>query len=196
MPLEVSLQQAAANALAAWIRTRLPDATVFARWPEPNVKLPPKAVSVLLAGPRVDEELDPVVVGRRDLSPTHAEYTWRMRLCKQPMQLDVWAKSDLARDDLVARLDRVLNASERDSIGAVRADPARNGVLLRVADGWDGFADFLFDAPGAFDTPDAAQRCEYRATYRGHAWMDLTMRAESPRLVAATLRQRLHDDDP
>ncbi len=192
----VSLQQAAANALAAWLRARITDATVFARWPEPTVKLPLRVVSVLLAGPRVDEELDPIVVARRHLSPTRAEYTWRMRLCKQPMQLDAWARSDIARDDLVARLDRALNASESDSVGATRADPVRNGVLLRVGDGWDGFADFLFDAPEAFDTPDAAQRCEYRATYRGHAWMDLTMRAESPRLVAVTLRQQLRDSDP
>jgi len=192
----ISLQQAAANALATWLRARVGDAVVFPRWPEPNVKLPPKAISVLLAGPRIDEELDPIPIARRDLSSTRAEYTWRTRLCKQPMQLDVWAKSDAARDDLIARLDRALNASERESIGVPRADPVRNGVLLRLGDDWNGFADFLFDAPNPFDTPDAAQRCEYRATYRGHAWMDLTMRAESPRLVAATLRQRLHESDP
>jgi hypothetical protein len=189
-----SLEQSAASALAAWLRARLADLTVWERWPEPNVKLPAKAVSVLLAGPRQDELLDPVPLGRRDLSSTRAEYTWRIRACKQPMQLDAWAKSDHARDDLVARLEPLLNASERDSLGTGPSSP-RNGVVLRLGHGWDGFADFLFDAPERMDTPDAVQRCEYRATYRGHAWMDLIVRAESPRLVAATLRARLREGE-
>jgi hypothetical protein len=84
-----------------------------------------------------------------------------------------------------------LNASERDSLGTGNADPARNGVLLRLGNEWDGFVDFLFDAPARNDTPDAAQRCEYRATYRGSAWMDLVRRAESPRILIARLRAEL-----
>jgi hypothetical protein len=192
MTLAVSLGQAAANALTVWLRARLSDVHVEPRWPEPHTKLPPKAITVLLAGPPAEELLEPVVVGRRDLPGGRAAYLWSVRISKQPMQLDVWAKSDLARDDLVARITRAVNASEADSIGAKRADPIRNGVLLRLGDGWDGFADFLFDGAGVNDTPDSVQRCEFRATARGHAWMNLTTVAESVRLARVAIEQRLH----
>jgi hypothetical protein len=69
----------------------------------------------------------------------------------------------------------------------------RQGVVLRLLEPWDGFLDFLFDSATANDTSDAAQRSEYRATARGHAWMDLTVRAESARLARATLRARISD---
>ena len=192
MTLAVSLGQAAANTLAAWLHARLPGVVVEARWPEPHTKLPPKAVTVLLAGPPVEELLDPIVVGRRDLPGGRAAYLWSIRLAKLPMQLDVWTKSDVARDDLVARLTRALNASEGESLGVRPSDPARNGVLLRLGDGWDGYSDFLFDGASTNDTPDSVQRCEFRATVRGHSWMNLTLVAESARLARVALIQRLH----
>ena len=184
----------AANTLAAWLKARLDGVAVHARWPEAGVKLAPKAVTVLLAGPREDELLEPVAVERVDTGRGRAIYTWRVRACKQPMQLDVWTTSHAARDDLVARLERAVNVSEAESIGVRHADPVRSGVLLRLPLGWDGFCDFLFDAASEMDTPDATQRAEYRATARGHAWMDLTVRAESARLARATLRLRLTQD--
>jgi hypothetical protein len=105
----------------------------------------------------------------------------------------VWATSHAARDDLVARLEDALNVSESKSLGVRNADPVRHGVVLRLPDPWDGVSDFLFDSATANDTADAAQRSEHRATARGHAWMDLTVRAESARLARATLRARISD---
>ena len=69
------------------------------------------------------------------------------------------------------------------------------GLALLLADDWDGFVSYWFDEPSLTDAPDAVQRCEYRATYRGWAAMQLTLDAESPRLARAALRQRLDGAD-
>jgi hypothetical protein len=164
---------------------------VHARWPEATTKLAPKTVSVLLAGPREDQFLDPIPIARVDTGQNRALFTWRVRACKQPLQIDVWATSHAARDDLVAQLEQALNVSETKSLGVSNADPVRQGVVLRLPEPWGGLSDFLFDSATANDSSDAAQRSEYRATARGSAWMDLTVQAESARLARATLRARI-----
>jgi hypothetical protein len=194
MALIVSVEQAAANALGAWLKVALgADVVVDTRWPDPGKKLAPRAVTILLAGPPEEELLDPVVVSRADTGPKTALFTWRMRALRQPLQLDVWAQSDLERDDLKQRLRSALNAGMGRTIGARNAMPFRHGVVVALSDGWTGFADCLFDRPLAIDTPDAVKRCEYRLTYRGYAEVDVTETGESPRIVVLHVAQRIRD---
>lgn len=198
--MAVSIEQAAQNALARWIARELPDVPIGERWPEANVRLPARTITVLRAGSRRDEALDPVAIKSVAVvgSPRRALYTWRMRACTQPLQLDVWAHSDVARDDLLSRLEPVLNASRARSLAPLRvaqADPVEHGLALLLSDGWEGFVSYWFDEPALTDTPDAVQRSEYRATYRGAAAMQLTLDAESPRLARMALRQRLDGAD-
>ena len=198
--MRVSIEQAAQSALARWLTRELPDVTIWDRWPEANVRLPPRAISVLRAGARRDEALDPEPIASRAVegATVRAIFTWRMRACTQPLQLDAWAHSDIARDDLLARLEPALNASKTrsmPSLGLTNADPVEQGLTLLLADGWSGFVTYWFDAPVITDAPDAVQRSEYRATYRGWAAMQLTIDAESARLAPARLRFRLDKQD-
>ncbi len=198
--MKVTIEQAAQNALARWLTREMDGVTVSDRWPEANLRLPAKAITVLRAGARRDEALDPEPIARRDVegAPGHAVFTWRMRACTQPLQLDVWAHSDVARDDLLARLEPALNASKARSmptLGIVGADPVEEGLALLLADGWSGFASYWFDEPAITDAPDAVQRSEYRATYRGWAAMQLTIDATSARLARAQFRLVLDGRD-
>jgi hypothetical protein len=77
------------------------------------------------------------------------------------------------------------------SLGLVNADPVEQGLALLLDDGWSGFASYWFDEPAITETPDAVQRSEYRATYRGWAAMELTIDAESACLARARLEVRL-----
>jgi len=197
--LLVPIEQATQNALARWLARELPGVVVWDRWPEANVRLPPKAISVLRAGARRDEPLDLVPIAKvASTTAGRAMYRWRARACQQPLQLDVWAHSDVARGDLLARLEPALNASKArsmPSLGLAHADPVEQGLALLLDDGWSGFASYWFDEPAITDAPDAVQRSEYRATYRGWAAMQLTIDAESPRLARASLQLRLDRQD-
>jgi hypothetical protein len=191
----VSVEQAAANALGRWLASQLPPAevTVDTRWPEASVDMPAKAITILLAGPPEEEPLDPIVVAEAPIDATHAMFTWRISALRQPLQMDVWTRYDPDRDDLLARLRPLLNAGMRATLGAYNANPVRHGIVLPLADGWDGTADCFFDRPDRFDSPVAVQRCEYRAVYRGWADVDLTITAPSARLARLSLVQRLRD---
>ena len=76
----VTVEQAAINALGAWLARTLGAAvTISTQWPEPTKKLPAKAVTILRAGPPEEEPLDPIIVGRADTGPHTSLFTWRMR---------------------------------------------------------------------------------------------------------------------
>jgi len=117
-------------------------------------------------------------------------YFWMVATCRQPVQLDVWAAFPVWRDDIQARLVPLLNV---DTIAAQKParDPTRNGVLVALADGWTGTADFLFTAPRVIQTADAQMRSEYRLMYSGTAEFLLTVRAQSARIAQIGLRARL-----
>jgi hypothetical protein len=193
--MAVSVEQAAANALGRWLVSQLPasEVTVDTRWPEASVDMPTTGITILLAGPPDEEPLDPVVVADAPIDATHGMFTWRLAALRQPLQMDVWTRYDLARDDILARLVPLLHAGMRASVGAYNANPVRHGVLVPLSDGWDGYADCFFDRPQRFDSPGAVQRCEYRATYRGWADVDLTITAPSARLARLFLVQRIRD---
>jgi hypothetical protein len=126
---------------------------------------------------------------RRALDAHYAArlYTWRIRGCEQPVQLDVWAIYQDSREDIVARLEPLLNADPSRSAGFTTDDGPRNGTIIALGDGFSGYADFLFDKPLRTNTSDGQQRDEYRATYAGTAEFWLTVRAQHPR----TARMRL-----
>jgi hypothetical protein len=181
---KVTVEQAVVNALGFWLRRCLGDGVaVSTHWPEPTKRLPPKAVTILRAGPPDEDPLDPIVVARVDTGPHVSLFTWRMRALRQPLQLDVWARHHAARDELLAELDLALNAPMSATIGARNADPVRHGVVVPLGDGWTGTADCFFDRPEVTDTPDAAPRSEYRGTLRGWADVDLCITAPSARLA-------------
>src|SRR5258708_436009 len=109
MSLTVTIQQAACNALSTYIQTALSDVTVFARWPEASVKLPTKALSIIPAGPRITEFLDNNVLFQSSTTDPNPSYAWQIATCRQPIQLDVWTTADVLRDDILARLDNIMN---------------------------------------------------------------------------------------
>ncbi len=109
-------------------------------------------------------------------------YHWRIRMCEQPVQLDVWAKYAATRDDVMARLESELN-SDATALQLDCGAPARNGILIDVADGWEGaVADILFDAPEREDSAMSKATGTYRATYSGRADFALTVKQFAPRL--------------
>lgn len=194
MAQQVSIQQAMANALAGYLGTALPDVKCRTRWPDPSKGLPPKAITVVPVGRRQDqdvtgdffrqiavEELVPV-------DPKKKLYTYARAASIQPIQLDVWALTDVDRDDIVARLDDALSANLVTTAGVATDDPVRDGVLLPLADGHGGFCDYTFDGPLKDDSSDAASRAEFRATYTGTAAAHLTRKVILPTLSKFKLR--------
>ena len=126
-------------------------------------------------------------------------YTWLLRACRMPLQLDVWAKYDLTRDDIMARLESALNANPALSAGIAGPQmPFGHGTLLQFAqaDGIAGFVDTWFDAPTVEDSTESVQRAEYRATYRGTAAFNLTLKIQSARMVKIVLQQTTSEKSP
>lgn len=192
----VPVQQAAINALATWLTTRLSGTgiEVKRRWTEPDKLLPAKCITIIPAGARKDELLDPVVISQTtDIGTGITTYVYRLRCVTQPLQLDVWSTYAPVRDDILALLDGHLNVGEAVTLGIAGRDVMRQGLLLPLSDGWSGYADICFDEPSYFDTPDSAQVKEFRASYRGEANIDLTVTATAPKLATIILRQTLHE---
>jgi hypothetical protein len=190
----VTIQQAAANALATWLAAQLTGVEVRPRWPEPTEELPQDVVTVVMAGPAEDDLLDPIIESQtNDPTLPVATYTYRFRCRRQGLQLDVFTQYDVHRDDILARLDYALNASDNATLGfSSNNDPIRNGLSLQLGDGWVGIAEYLFDSPEVTDTPDAVQQADYHATYKGHVDVMLTYTTPEPvpRLAMIELRQR------
>lgn len=195
--MATTVQQAAVNALVAYLREELPDVTVNNEWPASEAALPELAVSVLMAGKRVDDHSAAEVVAVEGDGDERV-YTWRVKYATQSLQLDVWANYPGPRDALLAQLDDILNRGEfytlaEDAVEVGAADPTRDGLLLalRPSDGHAGFVDFTFDGPSISDSADRAIRHEYRATIVGEAEMVVTTKTTHPVLRVAGLRLRL-----
>ena len=194
--MQVSIGQAACNALAAYLKQRFtPDVRIYDRWPEPNIKLPPKAISVIKFGKR--ERLDVAAVGFVDtitpINATTAVCTFRVGSYIQPVQLDAWATSDVERDDLVARLDEYLTAGQDETLDpSLTDDPVRDGVLLplNTDDGWSGNVDCWLDEPEINDTPESVQRSEFRAMYVGELRGAFSRAVEVPLMTSITLKTK------
>lgn len=176
--MKVTVQQAAANAAVAYLKTQLPDVAISSRWPGKD--FPGKAITLITAGSRRDEAMSPRVLSNVRLGDNQTRTTWQVAECTQPFQLDVWATSFLDRDDIVARLDSALRAGLNPIPWVTSADPVANGFFVALEDGWEESqttAKFSFLNPDYEDSPDSVARSQFRATYRGTAWMKLTVPA-------------------
>lgn len=200
----VTIQQACRNALAAWLVDELAPVyggdgvVVEPRWFEESRQLPPRTVTIIDAGPRSVEWLEPDILAQSDNLDNAAQLdiTWQLGAMQQPLQLDVWAPTDVELDDLIARLDRSLNAGER-GVGLTNVEPFRPGLLLDIADGWDpGRASFLFDQPSIQQTATSVGESEWRATYRGRCDAQLVQTATTAKLARVHLKTRLRAQDP
>lgn len=197
--MAVTIQTAASNALAAWLTTQMPDCTVTQRWPSPDRPLPSKAITVLTAGTRKDTDVEVNLISQIDsVTDNTTVARWQIKACEQAVQIDVWAKTDAEREDILARLDDVLNYGEAalDPVTDIYSDPARSGLVLNVADGWPStIADFSFEGPNTPDDSDSVKRAEFRATIMGNIYVMLTVTRQSVRQVKLVLEQRLNNVD-
>lgn len=201
----VSVQQAAVNALVAYLKTQLAadanEITISDSWPEQSVNLPKKAITVILAGPRQDDDVGSYMrdISRVLVSGNVYRYRWTVKACRQPIQIDIWATNDVDREDLIANLDEALHQGEGVTLGTAGRNPFRDGILLNFLDTEDftGTIDFTFeDGPDRDNAGDAAQRGEFRATQHGVAAMVLSLEAESPALIEAKLKMTLGEKGP
>ena len=193
----VTVQQASSNALTAWLQSQAPvDWFIDSRWPDPDRVLPAKAVTIITAGPVTWDMIDPVLVAGPLVNPNTSQpplFTWMMRLGIQPLQLDVWANTDIARDDMLARMEPMLNAGNAATGVSTNDDPFRHGVLLNMGDGWLGTTDVVFIEPEVTDDPQSVSRSEFRATYRGESHFNLFMTAPTVAIAHIRLSMQINE---
>lgn len=198
MALRVSIQQAAANALSAWLKRQLPDVVFYDRWPEPSVDLfdeaeqRTKVASIVITGKPEDLTTDPVLVSQTEDGPVNLTVVWRYACRRQRIHLNVWTMYEVDRDDIAARLEEALNASETDSLGVANSEAVRSGLLLTLSDDWEGRAEFIFDPPENIDTPDSNQQSEFRALFSGYADFMYTRTRTVPSIELLTFKQKAH----
>lgn len=206
MALTVSVEKAAENALAVWIKSQLSDVAVSSAWPDPGKAFPDGgAVTILGAGACDETPVRPPQVLKvvNDAPPAvTANFYFRTHFCEQALQLDVWATSVLKRDDIVNRLGDALTAGKLATLGAQffidegiwsNQDPVEQSITLKLAAPWDHLvAAYTFEAPERTDSPAAAKRVEFRASYRGTAFFDRTVIRNLPRLVNPTTPVSTH----
>jgi hypothetical protein len=193
----VSIQQAANNALVAYLAPLLSDVDVTSNWPSPDRELPEKAITVLTAGARRDQPLDPKQLKNTISGLTQVNTIWQVASCIQPFQIDIWTHSVIERDDLVARLDILLHAGASALGTIVNQDPVGNSLLLPVLDGWEASnttADFEFDHYDDDDSSDSSGRNIYRSTFRGDGNFMLTITKTSARQKQINLSMFLDGD--
>lgn len=180
----VSLQQAACNALGARLSSALdPDVVVNYDWPDPEAPLPQKGITIVMAGQADDDILQPEAVSSTPIDATSRLYRWKVLERTQPIQLDVWTTYQTLRDDLVAKLDQIFNAGWTGT--------PDSGLVLDLADGWEGKATADLEGPSLTNSGVLAQVSEFRATYAGELRMCLYVDAPSPRIARTKLHQLL-----
>jgi hypothetical protein len=187
----VSVEQAAANALQAYLQTALGSGVkVRNRWPNPDKNLPPLAVTILLAGDPTRSWVQPHDISSQSgTSLGKRLYRWLVCESSQPLQIDCWATANApALDDLRGRVDAALMAGDQRDTFPV---PGPVTLSLLTADGWTGTADFFFDGFTVLQTPDTEQENEFRALCRGEARVAIYADAETPRLARIILQQTL-----
>lgn len=197
MSLITPVHLAATNRLAEYLADVLPDVFVEPRWPDPDKKLPQKALTIIPAGARNLLFMDyPQLVSSEDLTPPNKIWRWRVAECEQPIQMDVWTQFPLDRDDIVARLDKYLNVGfSQLSNATVSTQPVEQNLVLELKDEWLGSnAYYTFDSAEYDDTPDQVIRQEYRATLRGMGYFNLTETSIRPQLAVAKIKIKLGEN--
>lgn len=195
----VSIQQAAADALAAWLSSQLTGCVVKSEWAGPDPTLANRTIAITMLGKRSDEWIDPVQVSFSAPVAGLTTSVWLVANCSQVYQLDVWTTSPADRLDVDAQLEPALhrgqaayNTATGQSYPTVpQADPFDTTLLLPLAAPWaPGTALFLFDGASIEDDPDAVKGAEYRATRRGTAWFGLTMSSVDPAMSDIKIKLR------
>ncbi len=194
--MSVTIQQAASNSIAAFLKTKLAnDVVVTSQWPSPSKALPAKAVSVITAGARRDTPIERRLLKKTNVGDTQVNSVWQIAACVQPFQLDVWAHSIFELDAIMADLDIYLNYGEK-GLGSGNYDVG-SGLLLNVNDGWNDYdtkADFYFGNPDEMDSSEADKVKSYRAVYRGDANFMLAIPATSARQLLINFSMFLDGD--
>ncbi len=194
--MAVTIQQAAANAFATWLQSKLPDVPVEPRWPAADKQKPEKSITVVAAGRRRDTPIDLRLLKKTNVGNTQTRAVWQVAACIQPFQLDVWATKDVVRDDILARLDQFLHQGQASLLTSLAATPAGFGTPLVLGDGWeDSIADFDFSEPDLENTSDTVNRSLYRATFRGNAYFMLTVSSLTARQTVINFQLRLQETD-
>lgn len=195
--MRVSLEQAACDALAAWLQGQLDadlheDVVVEPRWFEVDRQLPARAISIIAAGPRKLEFDDPVaLVTAPGSTSAKTLISWSLGWVEQAVQLDAWATRDAELDSLVARLDAPLNAGQRP-LGLRNPDPISTGLVLQLAGEWEECtASIAFGETSRTQTPGSAVEGEWRATVRGTAHLRLAVKAESAKIARIRIQNLL-----
>jgi hypothetical protein len=205
MPQLVTIQQAARNVLASWLVAELSTVTggvaTEPRWVESDQKLPSKRITIIDAGPRDIEWLEPEALRTTNVdleagNPVKkVDVVWGLGFITQPIQLDVWARSDVELDDIQARLDASLNKGSR-GLGLSNVDPFEPGLRRHLVDGWaPGIVDFLFEEPVLLQSPTSVGEGEWRAMYRGRATAQMTQTGRTARIARVLLKNRIYVAD-
>lgn len=194
----VSIQQAAANAFAAWLGAQLSGVQVLPRWPAPDAQMPFRSITVTTAGRRRDTNLDVTLISSTPNGSLNADSRWLVAACYQPIQMDIWSQNPAARDDLIARLDILLRSDAAALTTPYNPMPlgTGNGVLVNVGDGWpDTIADFSFGDPDTEENGGSYQAQDYRAMYVGGAHVMLSVAATTARQKIINFQQRISEAD-
>ncbi|WP_438029013.1 hypothetical protein [Sorangium sp. So ce233] len=128
MPLQVTIEQAALNALATWLESKLPQGeddyavVVSPKWPDDDTGLPARAVTILLAGERRDTYIEPTV---------HAEE--RIHAAVSP-RVGAPAATDLASAAALLNACKASYEAHRVDEGAHQAADEENAIEAPDAD--------------------------------------------------------------
>jgi len=167
------------------------------RWPEATSRLPARAITrSFVRGARRDRRRSTRShrAARRRRRPwARGLHLAHARLPRSLSSSTSWAHSTSRGTTLLAaaraRAERRAGAEHARAglVEPIRSSRARPPPRRRVV----GVASYWFDEPATTDAPDAVQRSEYRATYRGWAAMQLTIEATSAAPRRAQLRVAL-----
>lgn len=196
--LSVPVQIAATSKLSKYLSGVMPDVQFELKWPDPSKSLPQKAVTIIPAGKRSLVYMEyPQLVSSVDLTPPNKQWRWRVAECEQPIQMDVWAQFSDDRDDIVARLDKYINVGfSQLSTATVSTPTVDQNIVLELEDDWLGsVAYYTFDEVDYRDTPDQVQRQEYRATYKGMGFFNLSQNAISPEIAKINIKLKISESD-
>jgi len=187
----VTIQQAACNALAEHLRTQLPDVTVDDRWPDPQRAMHLPTITILKSAPRQDIAIDMSNLGFSNVGTKRVAFQTQIAACEQLLQLDVWANNQIELDDILARLDTAFN------LDAVSGEIIHGLNLTALdEDNWPlSYFDYYFESPEVADAPFTAMVDEWRATFRGHAWMMLTVKRETARQTVLEFKLQVNATD-
>jgi hypothetical protein len=200
----MSVQQAAVTAFVAYLTVQL--VAVFGegkvlvedRFPEAGPPMFDKTlrrrVTVICAGEREDLFVQANVVRAKPISSSEkVRMGWRMKACRQPLQLDLWATTSVELQELMAEVDVALHQGPGVTLGLTNADPVRDGVLLALNPdtGHEGFTDVFFEGPSIVNDGAEQQQRECRAMYRGALDVDLVVEAISPTMARIKLRETI-----